>query len=528
MWERGACSLPIAGHEMIRSKRVVLFLFLMSFFYPIRMIFDLHGRQRILYILSALCAALLFKLYDDKNTSRKSLFLWSLIPVIFLSVYVFVYAVFGSFDFGAVVYHLQSGMRGGHPDIRSMKLLYVALSLGGFILSLLYLKRHDRRFHYVDISLALALLAANPIFWTAADFYLSPPDPTLTNFYAAPPKHFPDGLKKKNIIIIYAESQERTFAEIRQGPETFQEMLEVAAAGIEVQGIRQVTNTGWTMAGFISSQCGVPLQPRGLFSENNFSNQQSFFGGIDCLSDVLSANGYHTEFMYGGDGSFAGMALFLNGHNFSFRSGLADYREIAGDYINTWGLYDDTLFELSEKRIEALQDQNKPFAFSIATIGGHAPNGHVTRTCRQNLDQGELSEMQFAIKCTGYHIKTFLAHLAQRGLLENTIVAIQSDHLIMENEHSRELNRKRRMNYFSMSGDGIAPAVINREAAMFDVFPTLLQALGMNLPGGRAGIGVSLFAKERNLVETYGEDKLSGMLRRDWMLSRKLWGDPES
>src|SRR6185312_4679405 len=129
-------------------------------FYPIRMIFDLHGRQRILYILSALCAALLFKLYDDKDPSRKSLFLWSLIPVIFLSVYVFVFAVFGSFDFGAVVYHLQSGMRGGHPDIRSMKLLYVALSLGGFILSLLYLKRRDRRFHYVDISLALALLAA--------------------------------------------------------------------------------------------------------------------------------------------------------------------------------------------------------------------------------------------------------------------------------------------------------------------------------------------------------------------------------
>jgi phosphoglycerol transferase len=63
---------------------------------------------------------------------------------------------------------------------------------------------------------------------------------------------------------------------------------------------------------------------------------------------------------------------------------------------------------------------------------------------------------------------------------------------------------------------------------MFDVFPTLLQALGMELPGGRAGIGVSLFAKEPNLVETYGQDKLDGMLRRDWMLSRKLWGDASS
>ncbi|MEP9374017.1 sulfatase-like hydrolase/transferase [Mesorhizobium sp. KR1-2] len=513
---------------MIRSKRIVLFLFLMSFFYPLRMIFDFHGRQRIIYIISALFAAFVFKFYDKNDGRKKSLFLWSLIPVIFISVYVFVYAIFGAFDFGAVVYHLQSGMHGGHPEVRGAKIFYVALSLVGFLLSLLYLKRQDRRFHYVDISLALALIAANPIFWTAADFYLSPPDPTLTNFYAAPPKHLPEGVKKKNIIIIYAESEERTFAEISHGSETFAEMLEVAATGIDVQGIRQVTNTGWTMAGFISSQCGVPLQPRGLFSENNFSHQVNFFGGIECLSDILGANGYHTEYMNGGDAAFAGIGSFLDEHKYSFRSGLADYREIAGDYLNTWGLYDDTLFELAEKRIDVLQKQDKPFAFSMATIGGHAATGHATRTCRENLLQGELSEMQFAIKCTGYHIKAFLAHLKQRGLLENTLVAIQSDHLIMENEHSRELNSKRRMNYFSISGDGIAPAVLKREAAMFDVFPTLLQELGMELPGGRAGLGVSLFAKEPNLVETYGVDKLDGMLRRDWMLSRKLWGDPET
>lgn len=513
---------------MIKTKRIVLFLFLMSFFYPIRMIFDFHGRQRIIYILSAIFAAFVLK-FNDKNDIRKnSLFLWSMVPVIFISVYVFVYAVFGAFDFGAVVYHLQSGVHGGHPDVRGAKIFYVALSLVGFLLSLLYLKRRDRRFHYVDISLALALIAANPIFWTAADFYLSPPDPTLTNFYAAPPKQLPEGVQKKNIIIIYAESEERTFADISRGAETFAEMSEIAASGIEAQGIRQVTNTGWTMAGFVSSQCGVPLQPRGLFSENNFSHQGSFFSPVDCLSDVLNASGYHTEFMNGGDADFGGIGTFLDSHNFSFHSGLAEYRDIAGDYLNTWGLYDDTLFDLAEKRIEILQKQDKPFAFSMATIGGHAPSGHVTRTCRQNLEQGELSDMQFAIKCTGYHIKNFLAHLKQKGLLENTLVAIQSDHLIMENEHSGELNTKPRMDYFSISGDGVAPAVIKREAAMFDVFPTLLQELGMELPGGRAGLGVSLFAKEPNLVETYGVDKLDGMLRRDWMLSRKLWGDPET
>jgi phosphoglycerol transferase len=219
------------------------------------------------------------------------------------------------------------------------------------------------------------------------------------------------------------------------------------------------------------------------------------------------------------------LKIFLDGHGFSFRSGLEDYRDIAGDYINTWGLYDDTMFEQAQKRVEILQRQARPFAFSIATIGAHSPSGHVTSTCRQNLEQGELSEMQFAVKCAGYQIKTFLADLKRKGLLENTIVAIQSGHLVMLNEHSSELNRMHRMNYFSISGEGIVPSVMKREAAMFDVFPTLLEALGMKLPGGRAGIGVSLFNGGPNLVETYGEDKLNGMLRRDWLLSRKLWGD---
>lgn len=139
------------------------------------------------------------------------------------------------------------------------------------------------------------------------------------------------------------------------------------------------------------------------------------------------------------------------------------------------------------------------------------------------MDIGTLSPMQFSIKCTAYHITSFLKQLEDEGLLENTIVLVQSDHFVMGNEHSEELDTKKRANFFSLSGPDIQPVIIDREAAMFDIYPTILEAMGMELKNGKAGIGVSLLSKEQNLTEIYGEEKLNSMIRKDRLLGEMLW-----
>ena len=252
------------------------------------------------------------------------------------------------------------------------------------------------------------------------------------------------------------------------------------------------------------------------------------YSKVICLSDILKASGYHTEFLNGGTADFAGIGAYLDSHNFSKRSGLEDYEHLVGDYRAQFGLYDDDLFDIATDRIRELANSEQPYSLVIQTITGHSAVGFTTKTCRENLKQGTLTEMQFAIWCSGYHIEKFLAQLEQEGLLENTLVLVQSDHFLMDNEHSDELNSKKRANFFSLSGPDIEPIIIEREAASFDAYPTILEVLGMPLDKGRAGLGVSLLSDEKTLVEIYGVDQLSSIVAKDRLLGELLWDGYQS
>lgn len=97
---------------------------------------------------------------------------------------------------------------------------------------------------------------------------------------------------------------------------------------------------------------------------------------------------------------------------------------------------------------------------------------------------------------------------------------------MMKNDYEEQLNQKERLNYFVALGDHIRPQLLERKAAMFDVFPTLLDLLGFSLPDGRAGLGVSLLSENKTLFEQYGADKINDRISGDRLLARKIWLEP--
>lgn len=510
---------------MIEKKRFAFFFLLISLVYCVKRYFNLGNTEVIIYFFIVIFASRLIPFNNDKNINKKYYLLWSLIPLLLMTAYMGIFLIFGNFDFGAVLYHMEMGVDGGRPTVQGNKVIFLVLSFLAFLIPMLFFKRHDRRFKVIDPLIAIILLVCNPFFWSVYDFYYGKKDLTLVENYVEPPLQFPNGAAKKNIIIIYAESTERTFAEIENGEQIFAEFSQLASTGLEAQGLRQVANTGWTMAGFMTSQCGVPLQPRGLYRGNNYSRHKDFFTGIYCLPDILSANGYYTEYMNGGGRNFAGLGAYLDSHHFNRTTHFDDYKDLVGKYTSYWGLYDDTLMEQAEKRIEELHQQEQPFAFFMATIGGHASTGFPTQTCKANVAQGNLSGMQFAIKCSGYHIQKTIETLREKGVLENTIVVVHNDHLIMDNPHSDELNSLNRMNYFTAVGSDIKPQIVKREASMFDLFPTILELLGMHLPDGRAGVGRSLFNTNKNMMEELGHGGLDAAITKDRSLREKMWNE---
>ena len=58
---------------------------------------------------------------------------------------------------------------------------------------------------------------------------------------------------------------------------------------------------------------------------------------------------------------------------------------------------------------------------------------------------------------------------------------------------------------------------------MIDIYPTLLEALGYRLEGGRANMGVSLFAADQNLTERLGLGALNEAVQGNYRLQEYLW-----
>ena len=450
---------------------------------------------------------------------------FSLIPVFLLFFWFAYIGIFGKFDIPSIVFHLQMGAGGGFLSGFYKPLVRYLGSFLLFAVAFAILLNLDRRFLRLDRTLCVPLLLVNPMFWGMGNYWIADDlrDDRLLSAYQAPGLPVLATKTPKNLIVLYAESMERTLGHITYGDYSFAEMNRLAGQGLEFIGVRQVENTGWSMAGFVTSQCGMPLQPYGLLSHNMFNEQKDFYTGVDCMSDILVSNQYHTEFIDGGDHNFAGMAPFLKTHQFSAASGIAEHAAFAGDYRNEWGLYDDTLLSIAAGRIRDLAQKPNPYMLSIATIGAHFPTGNPTRSCAEAGIRQGLPEILYAVKCSGYEIERFVETLRSEGLLKNTLLVVVSDHLMMKAEFDEALNAEDRMNYLVVLGDDIEPAQITRDAAMFDVMPTLLDLLGFELNKQRSGLGVSLLSENKTLAEQHGYSKLNEFIASDRLLAHKAW-----
>ena len=85
--------------------------------------------------------------------------------------------------------------------------------------------------------------------------------------------------------------------------------------------------------------------------------------------------------------------------------------------------------------------------------------------------------------------------------------------LIYEYEHMSA-------SYNAVSTDIINPAVEpvnekNRTFGTFDMFPTTLAAMGVEIPGDRLGLGTNLFSATPTLAEVHGVDYLNGEFQKN-------------
>ncbi|MEH6557755.1 MAG: sulfatase-like hydrolase/transferase [Oceanicoccus sp.] len=299
--------------------------------------------------------------------------------------------------------------------------------------------------------------------------------------------------KPRNLIFLYLESVEQLYFDQQLYPGLLPNLSKLRQQAHSFTNLSQVEGTGFTMGGIVASQCAVPINSyRGLGSSNtSLASMKRPLPDYICLGDILEAYGYSRVMYKGASLSFSGAGNFFSAHGFDNAKGKEYWQENLGEVAATgWGIYDDTLFQQALAEIETLQSENTPFAFSLVTLDTHHPDGHASASCPRYSYSSDT--MLNAIHCTDYLVYKFVDDLKRRGILDNTVLVVFSDHLAMRNTQwdiLRANSKKRKLSFFIVAQENAA--VFEQPATHFDVAPTVLDYLG--IPGYSVlNAGVSL------------------------------------
>ncbi|MEG9246878.1 sulfatase-like hydrolase/transferase [Arthrobacter sp. Soc17.1.1.1] len=337
-----------------------------------------------------------------------------------------------------------------------------------------------------------------------ADYYV---EPTVTG-----------DADKRNLVLIYLESGEATLADAQLFEKDAFVPLKAATEASDgwqgVDDLQQYEGGGWTMAGLVSTQCGVPLKGSGAGAGSSSSDgpaepaesatdSGSYLAGTTCLGDVLDEHGYTNVFLGGANASFAAKDTFLGNHGYTEVKDLSDWRaagEPESSFRSDWGLSDERLMAHARDEIDRLHAEaettGRPFNLSLLTLDTHEPV-HVYDYCPVDTS----NEVTSVFACSLTQVAGFVDHMEEQGYLEDTAVVIMGDHLKHMSagdafhEQLDDHAGRRIFNRIRIPGDD-GTSTLRPGVDQLNMFPTLLEAAGLTLEGREAGLGVSAFSPD--------------------------------
>ena len=445
---------------------------------------------------------------------------------------------FGRVDMMSVLFHADFGMEGATLNGLETEILQGTLAglLIGAVLALLAGLWGLR--HHAILGLTLAVLAVNPALRFAAMSAVLPAVTSDLMDRMVEPTVLADPTARPDLLILYLEGTDRQYADPQRWQDLYAPLSALAAEGTSFTRVGQIAGTGWSLAGMVATQCGVPVVPKGLLYRNNFEDLASFMPGVQCLGDVLHGLGYAQSYVVGGDRNFGGIAGFYNTHGITRQIGLHEQRDLypAAEFAAaraSWVLDDQMTFQTARSEFDTLLRRDGPISLIIETIAPHGRMGILSRRCHDGITVTLSRDVRKVVSCLLDEAAAFLraarvAHRAQRPD-QPLFILILSDH-ISHNPGLPDVGADYRgFNTAILIGPGVPAGAVNaRTGAMIDIYPTLLQAMGLSAPPHAANLGRSLLADQPTATEAHGIALLDRMIVSDVPLSRRIWAEPSA
>ena len=431
-----------------------------------------------------------------------------------------------------IIYHLRAPKTGMDNSIITGFLLKSLLPsvIMTFVVMFLSLVWKKRKMLYGYLALALSLctaLGSGIYVWKKLDLgtYLknaSRYSSFIDEHYVYPSAvdiKFPE--QKRNLIYIFLESMETTFADQRFGgaweesliPNLTRYALKYESFNGDsrtINGAVVLNKTTYTMGGLFAESMGVPLILP--IDGNAMWCQDSFLPELDGIGDVLEENGYQNTFLIGSHAMFGGRNLFYRDHGnyeiYDYYHALWNHQLPTDDYKVFWGYEDDKLFEFAKEYILEDAASGQPFNFTMLTVDTHFEDGYFCEDCVNTHGKNTYEDV---FNCSDRKVAEFVSWVQEQDFYENTTIVLVGDHLTMDSDFCRNVDKSydRRVYMSIINGAATPENDVMRQYSTLDMFPTTLAAMGATIEGDRLGLGTNLYSSTPTLLELYGEEEMN-------------------
>ncbi len=273
--------------------------------------------------------------------------------------------------------------------------------------------------------------------------------------------------KPLNLVIVLEESLGATFVQSLGGLPVTPELEKLKNEGwwfeqLYATGTRSVRGIEAVVAGY------APTPARSVVKLS--LAQQNFY----TLALGLGKQGYHTEFVYGGEAHFDNMRSFFTGNGFQ---NVVDRSEMQPKFVGSWGASDEDLFDKSLERLKTLHAQKKPFFSLIFSSSNHEPfefpDGKIA------LHDPAKQTVNNAVKYADYALGKFIAAAKKEDYWKDTVFLIVADHDNRVYGNSLMPIKKFHIPGLILGAD-VAPKRITTLASQIDLGPTLLSMIGIS------------------------------------------------
>jgi phosphoglycerol transferase MdoB-like AlkP superfamily enzyme len=328
------------------------------------------------------------------------------------------------------------------------------------------------------------------------DSYISEDIPTLNI-------NEPSFSKKKNLVILLQESLGARFVGALGGLPLTPNLDQLMTEG---WNFTQLYATGTrSVRGIEAITTGFPPTPSRAVVK--LSKSQS---GFFTIAELLALQGYHTQFIYGGESHFDNMKSFFLGNGFQDIVDLPQFEN--PKFVGSWGASDQDLYQMAHTQFLKLSKQDKPFFSLVFTSTNHTPfefpDGQI------ELYEQPKQTSHNAIKYSDKALGEFFARAKSSEYWKETIFIVIADH------DSRATGSVPvPVNRFHIPaliiGADIEPKQDHRLASNIDMPPTLLSLIGARSVSPMIGHDMTKFVapeKQRAIMQF---DKNFGYLTKN-------------